>query len=140
VSHLPIQPAGFSKAAHSRAKGRIAESAGVRWLEREGYVIVETNFAIRAGEIDVIALERSDDDPQSDHTLCFLELKARRTAQFGPAVAAVTPRKQQRIARAAAGYLASHEWDGPCRFDVLGMDRIDGEWRFTLIRNAFQTA
>lgn len=132
------QPTDFASAAHTRAKGRIAESAAVRWLRQEGHVIVETNYAIRAGEIDVIAIERSEKQLQGGETLCFLEIKARRTAHFGPAIGAVTPRKQYRIGRAALAYLSSHEWDGPCRFDVLGMDRTDDGWRYTLIRDAFQ--
>ena len=129
--------ATFTTAGDTRAKGRIAESAAVAWLQGEGYLVVETNYAIRAGEIDVIAIDRSDGDPAGGDTLCFLEVKARRSARYGPAVAAVTPRKQQRIARAAAAFLASRDWDGPCRFDVLGMDLTDTGWKFSLIRNAF---
>jgi len=132
-----IQPTDFTSAAHTRAKGRIAESSAIRWLKREGYAIVETNYAIRAGEIDVIAIDGADHDPLRPDTLCFVEIKARRSAHFGPAIGAVTPRKQHRIARAAAAYLASHDWEGPCRFDVLGMDRDDDGWDFTLIRDAF---
>lgn len=124
----------FGAAADTRAKGRIAESAAVRWLKREGYEIVETNFAIRAGEIDVIAIESAIDGD----TLCFIEIKARRTSHFGPAIGAVTPHKQRRIAKVAAAYLAAHDWDGPCRFDVLGMDRGEEAWEFTLIRSAFE--
>ncbi len=122
----------FSSASHTRAKGRIAERAAVGWLKCEGYVLIETNYAIRAGEIDAIALD--------GETLCFVEVKARHTADFGPAIGAVTLRKQLRIVRAATGYLVSHDWDGPCRFDVLGMDMKDTGWEFTLIRDAFSAA
>lgn len=128
----------FTSAPDTRAKGRIAETAAVRWLRRHGYDILETNFAIKAAEIDVIATEPAAAHDSHGDTLCFIEVKARRTADFGPSLAAVTPRKQHRIAQAAAAYLIRSEWPGPCRFDVLGMDGGDAGWNFTLIRNAFE--
>ncbi len=137
MRHSKPSSTDFTGAANTRAKGRIAESAAIQWLKREGYMIVETNYAIRAGEIDVIAIDSGNHDSLGGDTLCFVEIKARRSARFGPAIGAVTRRKQYRISRAAAAYLASHDWDGPCRFDVLGMDRNDDGWEFTLIRDAF---
>ncbi len=130
-------PGAFSSALDTRAKGRIAETAAVRWLRRHGYQILETNFAIRASEIDVIALEPAEPGSPHGDTLCFIEVKARRNADYGPSLAAVTPRKQHRIALAASAYLIRSEWPGPCRFDVLGMDGTDQGWQFTLIKNAF---
>ncbi len=71
-------------------------------------------------------------------TLCFVEVKARTSDRYGPAVAAVGSVKRRRLARAAALYLVAHPWTGPCRFDVLGLDRrADGDWEFTLVRDAF---
>lgn len=70
-------------------------------------------------------------------TLCFIEIKARATPRFGEAVEAVDARKQRRIARAAGLYLASSRWQGPCRFDVLGLDPSPDGWRFTLVKDAF---
>lgn len=71
-------------------------------------------------------------------TLCIIEIKARSGSQHGPAIAAVDRRKQRRIARVAARLLAEIGWQGPCRFDVLGLDRAEDGWRYTLIRNAFE--
>jgi putative endonuclease len=107
-----------------------AEGVGVTWLESQGYRIVARNESSRYGELDVIALEGD--------TLCFVEIKARSSSRFGPAIEAVTFDKQRRIARAARGYLMRKPYDGPCRFDVLGMDAKEGGWRFELIRDAFQ--
>ena len=39
---------------------------------------------------------------------------------------------------AAALYVTEHGFSGPCRFDVLGLDREPTGWRATLIRNAFE--
>jgi putative endonuclease len=72
--------------------------------------------------------------------LCFVEIKARRSDRYGSPLEAVTPGKQNKVARAAAAYLQREPHDGPCRFDVLGMSVVDGDWRFTLVRDAFTRA
>jgi putative endonuclease len=126
-------PRYFERQPHTRGRGRVGEEAAVRWLLAQGYEVLERNVVTRAGEIDLVAREGD--------TLCFLEIKARGSAAYGPAVAAVGPAKQRRLSRAAALYLASRRLDAPCRFDVLGLDaRPDGGadgWEYTLVRDAF---
>jgi putative endonuclease len=120
----------FQKQPHNRARGAAAEEEARRYLERQGYAIVASNAVTKAGEIDVVALDGG--------TLCFVEVKARASLDFGPAIAAVDPRKQRRLARAAALYLALNPHDGPCRFDVVGLDPAPDGWEITLLRNAFE--
>ncbi len=119
----------FYRQPHTRAQGKVGEDAGVEWLRRHGYRIVDRNVSNRVGELDVIA--------RDGDTLCFIEIKARSSHHYGAAIESVTPNKQRRIARAAALYLAFHPYDGPCRFDVLGLDLGDDGWRYTLIKDAF---
>ena len=119
----------FRHQPHTRARGRVGEELGVEWLREHGYQIVERNVEFKTGEIDVVATE--------GETLCFVEIKARTTGTYGPAIDAVTRTKQRRVARAAAFYLARNPTDAPCRFDVLGMDLTDGAWNYTLVRDAF---
>jgi len=121
----------FTDGAHNRAKGTTAEDSAAQWLERQGYVILERNVRTDAGEIDIVA--------RDGDTLCFVEVKARAGDVHGPAIAAVTPAKQRRIARAASLYLMLCDLrDVPCRFDVLGLDPSADGWSFTLVRNAFE--
>jgi putative endonuclease len=120
----------FRHQPHTRARGRIGEDRAAEWLRRQGYEIVERNVATRSGEIDVVA--------RDGETLCFIEVKARSNRAYGPAIEAVTPWKQRRLARASALYLLANPTDAPCRFDVLGMDLEDGTWSYTLVRDAFQ--
>ncbi len=123
----------FQSQPHKRAKGKFGEEEAVRWLLGQGYEIVERNVVNKGGEIDIVARE--------GETLCFVEIKARSNKAFGPAIAAVDARKQRRISRAAALYIAVKRLhNAPCRFDVLGLDREGGGWRYTLIRNAFPYA
>ena len=120
----------FEGEAHTRGRGRSAENDGVAWLESQGFEIIERNVEYRPGEIDVVARE--------GETLCFVEIKARATAQFGEAIWAVNRRKQRQIVAAASLYLAEKAYAGACRFDVLAMDAEAGGWRFSLVRDAFQ--
>lgn len=121
----------FDRLPHDRARGRAAEEAAEAYLRRQGLKIVARNVVTRAGEIDLVALE--------GETLCFVEIKARTNPDFGRAIEAVGPRKQERIARAAALFLARNRSQRACRFDVLGLDRgEDGTWTFTYLRDAFR--
>lgn len=126
----PVEP--FGEQPHARGRGRVGEDEAVAWLESRGYRIVERNVTNKAGEIDIVA--------HDGETLCFIEVKARQTDRFGPAIEGVTPAKQRRLVRAASLYLALAELDDvACRFDVLGLDAgPDGAWQFTLIQDAFQ--
>ena len=117
----------FTRQPSTHARGNVAEELAASWLTEQGYRIVARNVRTRAGEIDIVA--------RDGDTLCFLEVA---TADYGPAIAAVTPAKQRRLARAASAYLVHRASEGPCRFDVLGMDLENGTWHYTLIRDAFQ--
>jgi putative endonuclease len=121
---------GFSALPHTRARGAAAEDAAESHLRSLGYRIVERNVATRLGEIDLVALD--------GETLVFVEIKARATEEYGPAIAAVGRRKQERLGRAAAMFLARNRSKRACRFDVVGLDRDPGgAWRITHVRDAF---
>lgn len=120
----------FQDQPHTRAQGRLGEDEAVAWLLRQGFRVVARNVRTRGEELDLIATE--------GEVLCFVEIKARATGTYGPAIEAISATQQRRIARAAALYLVRKPWPGPCRFDVVALDLIDGAWRFTLVRDAFQ--
>lgn len=103
-------------------------------LARKGYRIVERNYRSRWGELDVVAY----DGP----TLVFVEVKARRGAQFGEPVYAVDPRKQARLIRLAQHYLMTRRLGEPlCRFDIVVVDeRVSGAARVEIIVNAFDAS
>jgi putative endonuclease len=127
--------AGFAAQPHTRGRGTLAEDAALPWLEARGYRVVERNHRNDCGEIDVVAWH--------GETLCFVEIKARATGICGDSLEAVGRDKQRRLGRAAALYLvlaqpAATPWPPACRFDVLGLDLVDGAWRHTLVQDAFQ--
>ncbi len=121
----------FGPGTSTHARGAAGEEAAELYLGEQGYRIVARNVRTHLGELDLVALD--------GETLCFVEIKTRSSGDFGPAIAAVGPAKQRRLAGAAALFLAKNRSPRACRFDVLGIDRDSGGgWRFTLIRDAFR--
>ncbi len=118
--------------ASTHARGAAAEAAAAEWLTRRGYEIVVRNFDTPAGEIDLVA--------RDGETLCFVEVKARAVPDCGSPLEAVDARRQWRLSRAAALYLVVHDWTGPCRFDVVGLEPEADGWRFELVQDAFELA
>jgi putative endonuclease len=105
--------------------GRAAEDLVANRLRQAGWTILERNARTRQGEIDIVALDRSD--------LVFVEVKAGREGSIaGPErpLLAIGPRKQQRLRRLAAAWLAEGRAACACerrpryaglRFDAVGV-------------------
>src|SRR5574343_587250 len=106
------------------ARGREAEDRAARYLERSGLRVIERNFRVRGGEIDLIC--------RDGRGLVFVEVRQRSRTDFGGAGASITTTKQRRIILAARHYLAGKA-DCDCRFDCV---LIDGG-RLTWLRHAF---
>ena len=100
--------------SQSKEVARIGEEFAVQYLKDKGYQILERNYRLRSGEIDVIAKE--------GRQIVFVEVKTRRTLKFGVPQAAVTLAKQKQISKIALSYLqANNLLDTPCRFDVVAI-------------------
>jgi putative endonuclease len=114
--------------------GQEGESAAERHLCRKGYRIVARNLRSPAGELDLVA--------EDGQVLVFVEVKARRTDEFGGAIHAVHQRKQEKLIQLAAQYLARHHVkDRPCRFDVVLLQGGDaGASHIEHIENAFEVS
>jgi putative endonuclease len=102
--------------------GEVGERLASGFLIQNGYRIVLTNFKTPigrntkgvavTGEIDVIALDAE--------TLCFVEVKTRRSDQFTPVITNVDNRKQRQIIRTAKVYRRIFDIrDTAFRYDVV---------------------
>ena len=69
----------------------------VNILKKNGYKILEKNFRTKFGEIDLIGID--------DDTICFIEVKARSSSDYGNPEEFVTKRKQERLWRTASIYI-----------------------------------
>ncbi len=84
--------------------GAWGEDIAVRMLSEKGYEIVDRNFEIREGEIDIIAWHEK---PYFGRTLCFIEVKTRGGEQ-GSAERATGKEKLGNIKQAAIAYCLQH--------------------------------
>lgn len=110
--------------------GRTGEDRAARFLVSRGYRILERNYSTRSGEIDLIALHLG--------TVAFIEVKTRSSDAFGAPELAVNQRKQQRMIKAALGYIKLKRLHQvPCRFDVVAINTAN-EQQVELIQNAFE--
>lgn len=111
--------------------GRSAEIAAAAELGRRGYRIVASNYRCRSGEIDFIASEAD--------SLVFIEVRCKRTNDFGTPAESITPAKIRKLAAAAEHYLLEHgSTDVICRFDVVEVVSVDGKLVVKdIIRDAF---
>ncbi len=111
--------------------GRAGEDRAARHLEKQGYRILERNYRAPSGEIDLIAMHQGE--------LVFVEVKTRTNEAFGAPELAVNPRKQQRMVKAALGYIRyKNLHQVPCRFDIVAITGTpEGELEIEHFINAF---
>ena len=115
----------------TRQLGDRGEELAVQHLRSLGYRIVERNYRCRLGEIDCVAVHGK--------TLVFLEVKARRTDEFGGPLEAVDARKRRRMTRLARHYAqVKRLTDVAQRFDVVAVWFDGGKPRVELYTNAFE--
>lgn len=112
--------------------GKYGEDLACRFLQGKGYKIIERNFRIRGGEIDVIALDGS--------CTVYVEVKTRTSHRFGRPEEAVTPWKIKFLVKAAKFYRNNRQnlhLPAMERIDVVAVDLVDpASPEIKLIKNA----
>lgn len=110
--------------------GLKGENIALDYLKNEGYLIIERNYRCRLGEIDIIAKEGS--------VLVFVEVKSRRSRNFGAPQEAVGTKKQKKLSMIALFYLQENNMpDVNARFDIIAVYIDSGMPHVELIRDAF---
>lgn len=94
---------------NTKTIGDFGEQTAEEYLEKSGYEILERNFRLKCGEIDIIA--------EKDGCTVFVEVKTRRGNEFGEPSEYVDYRKQKRIKKTASVYTDVINSD--VRFDVI---------------------
>lgn len=101
-----------------RRIGELGEAAARSYLESKGYLILEQNFRLKCGELDIVAAD--------DTGYVFVEVKTRKNADYGYPSEYVTREKQKKLQRTALLYLAGR--DVGMRFDIIEVFyRLDGD-------------
>lgn len=105
--------------------GDRGEAIAVWYLRAKGYQIIERNFFVRGGEIDIIA--------RQGKTLVFIEVKTRSSSTSGYPEEMVTSKKLERLHFAMACYLQRHRTFPPHRLDVIAI--AWNGWGIPIIRH-----
>lgn len=95
--------------------GKIGEDTAAEIIRELGYKILQRNYRCRCGEVDIIAAR--------GNKISFIEVKTRRSRNYGRPCESVDAVKQQHIRRAAEYYLKEMSRrgyvPGKISFDVM---------------------
>ena len=114
-----------------RATGILGEKLAKDFLKKRGYRIIETNYRCPEGEIDIVAKHKD--------YLVFVEVRAKKSLEFGTPEESITLTKKERLMAIASHYRQTHNslpslW----RIDVVAieLDQRGKLLRIELIENA----
>ena len=102
-----------TKKTFNKEKGDVGEVLAISHLLENGFTLLETNYKCSYGEIDIIASKKS--------VIHFIEVKYRRSKNFGLGREAVGPAKQKTIRNVALKYLQARRLydEVDISFDVI---------------------
>ncbi|MBR3683740.1 MAG: YraN family protein [Lachnospiraceae bacterium] len=112
---------------NKRELGTKYEKTAMEYLQTKGVHILQSNYRNRYGEIDIIALDGD--------TLCFVEVKYRKTGKAGTSEESVGYAKQKQICKISDFYRMQNQipFHTPIRFDVIAVNDDRIRW----MKNAF---
>lgn len=105
-----------NSAVSTREKGNIGEDKAAVFLTSAGYTILERNYRIRTGEIDIVALKGD--------VLVFVEVKSLPHGNIEILSHELNSIKQKKIIKTSKSYLQNHRQYSNkfIRYDVLAID------------------
>lgn len=110
--------------------GRNGEDLAAEMYESLGYRVLERNFRVDQGEVDIVV--------ERDGVVVFCEVKTRRSDLWGSPAEAVAWQKQQRLRRLAARWMRERKPGAvEIRFDVVSIVMRDDSTELTHLPNAF---
>lgn len=93
----------------SREKGNFAEDKAYKFLQENGFSIVERNFYSRFGEIDIIAIK--------EKVLHFVEVKS--ALDYELAIQNITPKKLSKLIKTGDIYLKKNALNVDYMYDAV---------------------
>jgi len=117
---------------HRKSLGKKGEDLAASYLQKnQGYRIIQRNYRCVFGEVDIIA---------KDHdVLSFIEVRTRKSEDFGNPKESITKRKQDQISKVALEFISKHNLHHmKARFDVVAVSLLPDRERMELIKDAFE--
>jgi putative endonuclease len=109
--------------------GKLGEELAVGFLQKNGYVILETNWTFQKAEVDIIA--------QKENTIAIIEVKTRSSIDFGLPQDFVKPTKIKLLVKAVNEYIISYDLEAEVRFDIIAISKEDKAYKIEHIEDAF---
>ena len=110
--------------------GLEGEEAALRDYLRRGYRLVERNWSVRQGEIDLIVRKQD--------TLVFIEVKTSDSSSSFRAIENITWQKRRKLRLLAELYLSTHELPAliqQIRLDGAEVIERDGSYEVSIFEN-----
>src|SRR3989344_3692867 len=104
---------------YKKEQGKYGEDLACKFLAGLDYEIVERNYLIRGGEIDIVALDKD--------TTVIIEVKLRGGDDFGSAVESITTSKLRFLVRTTKFYALEKKITGGLRIDLIAIDFKNGK-------------
>ncbi len=109
--------------------GKLGEELAAEYLQKNGYVILETNWVFQKAEIDILA--------QKGNILAVVEVKTRSSIDFGLPQDFVKPKKIQLLVKAINGYVTENDLDLDVRFDIIAINKKGQDFVIEHLTDAF---
>ena len=117
--------------AKNESGGSEWEARAAEFLRKKGYRLLARNVRMRRGELDIVAADGDE--------IVFVEVKQRKSLEFGGGDYAIDFKKRHRLISAAAEFLSREGLTRqPCRFDTVIIHTGPEGPEFNHTENAFQ--
>lgn len=104
------------------------EEIAAKYLQNNGYTIIDRNFRARNTEIDIVAVR--------DNSLVFVEVKTRTSNKFGTPFESINYFKLKSLTKAAQHYKISHKnLPEAMRIDAISVDLSSAKPKIEHIQN-----
>jgi putative endonuclease len=114
----------------NKETGKRGEDIAALYLKKRGYRLTDRNYRCPLGEIDIVARDGED--------VVFVEVKSRKSLDFGEPEAAVNRKKQIKLSKIALTYINENDIDNRnARFDVVAVVFSGKDTQLRHIKNAF---
>ena len=91
--------------------GKIGEGLAKKFLEKQGYKIIEQNYKTKYAEIDLVASKKKE--------LIFVEVRTKKGENFGRPEETINKKKIRKLWGNAMAYASIKKWKGPLRIDAI---------------------
>jgi len=113
--------------------GALGEKLAAEYITQRGYRILTTNYRVKEGEVDIIAMDGD--------CLVFVEVRTKTSRFYGTPEESITPTKKAHLMAVASRYIEKLEkLPANWRIDVVAveMDSRGKVKRLTLLQNAVE--